>query len=341
MSNIAVTAQHFRQIAPQAYDPITPRAAARDAAGGASSPIRNATRTLAVTGGKGGVGKTNLSVALALCAARAGLRVGILDADFGLAKLHILLGLTPQADLRDVLSGRLRLSDTLLEGPGGIRILPGASGLAEIANLGPEQRGLLLQGLEEVSENFDLLLVDTGAGISENVLSFVVAADEAVVVTTPEPTALADAYGLIKVSFDRRKDLPFHLLINNTSSPAEADSAARRLTEVTQRFLHVPITYAGRVPADPLVRAAVRARKSFLSHAPDGPAALAFRPVAAKILGIDDISLPAAVTAPAVSNVYGVHRDGAPGNSQVMPAPAPQQTFVQRLSGLLGLGRRG
>jgi flagellar biosynthesis protein FlhG len=333
-------AQHLRRLAREA--PSLRLGHPGSCASPASAGCRRA-RTVAVTGGKGGVGKTNLSVALALCAARSGLRVALLDADFGLAKIHVLLGLSPKADLRDVLSGAARLEDTLIDGPEGVRVLPGASGLAELANLDGGQRELLLSGLEEVSEHFDLLLVDTGAGISENVLSFVIAADEAVVVTTPEPTALADAYGLIKVSYDRRKDLPFHLLINNAASPAEADAAARRLTEVTQRFLKMPISYSGRVPADPLVRAAVRARKPFLSHAPDGPAALAFRPVAAKILGIDDISLP---TAPPVSsvqtmpNVYNVHRDAASGQPQVMP-PAPQQTFVQRLSSLFGMGRRG
>jgi flagellar biosynthesis protein FlhG len=313
---------------------------------------RNATRTLAVTGGKGGVGKSNLSVALGLCAARSGLRVGIMDADFGLAKLHIMLGLSPQADLRDVLAGRLRLADTILDGPGGIRIIPGASGIAEIANLDVEQRQTLLDELEEVSEQFDLLLIDTGAGIAENVLTFVVAADEAVVVTTPEPTALADAFGLVKVAFDRRKDLHFHLLLNNVASPAEGDAAARRLMGVTERFLGLSISYAGRIPTDNLVRAAVRERKPFLAHAPDGPASLAVRPLAAKILALEDISVPAAAhtslhtqqqrfaTSPAAAGSSTGGPTTAGPRPSVMPATAPQ-SFVQRLSSLIGLGRRG
>ena len=318
MSNIAVTAQHFRQIAPQAYDPITPRAAARDAAGGASSPIRNATRTLAVTGGKGGVGKTNLSVALALCAARAGLRVCLLDADFGLAKIHVLLGLSPRADLRDVLSGAARLGDTLIDGPEGVRILPGASGLAEIANLGPEQRGLLLQGLEEVSANFDLLLVDTGAGISENVLSFVVAADEAVVVTTPEPTALTDAYALIKVVAARRADVPFHLLINNAVSAGDGDAAARGITDVARRFLSAPVSYLGSVPADPSVGAAVGARKPYLSHAPQAPASAAVVRIAVRLVPGPRTAAPS----------------GVPPQSPQSRPPAPG--FARRLASLFG-----
>lgn len=313
---------------------LDPFQAIRADAGGMTARLRDAApqhaRTIAITGGKGGVGKTNMAVALALCAARAGKRVGILDADFGLAKLHILLGLTPQADLRDVLSGDARLADTLIEGPGGIRILPGPSGLAEIANLNREQRQMLLTGLEEISTAFDILLVDTGAGINENVLTFVVASDEAVVVTTPEPTALADAYGLIKVTYDRRKDLPFHLLVNNAATPTEADSAARRLADVSQRFLNISIAYAGRVPADTTVGTAVRARRSFLAHMPDSPASMAIAPIATRILGIDDISQPrSAPLAPQPTST--------PNGSTVMPAP---QTFVQRLSSLIGLGRR-
>lgn len=301
-------------------------------------------RTIAVTGGKGGVGKSNFAVALALCAARAGQRVVILDADFGLAKLHVLLGLTPHADLSGVLSGEVQLADTLLYGPEQIRILPGASGLTELANLRADQRQKILAGLSQISQEFDLLILDTGAGINENVLTFVTAADEAIVVTTPEPTALADAYSLIKVAYNQRNDLPFHLIVNNATSPAEADAAARRIQEVAQHFLQAPIAYAGTVPSDPSIGKAVRARQAFLLHSPDAPAAQAFPAIAAKILRLGAKPADAGPANSARSTRY----PAAPRErTLVMPAPkniplteAEAPTFVQRLATIFGLGRR-
>lgn len=243
-----------------------------------------AVRTLAITGGKGGVGKSSLAVALAICGARSGLRVALLDADFGLAKLHIMLGLSPRGDLRDVVAGTSEMADILLDGPEGIRLLPGASGLTELANLDPLQRDRLLSGLEEIASRFDLILLDTGAGIGEATLAFVAAADAAVVVTTPEPAALSDAYALIKVAGQRRADLPFHLLINNATSAREADAAARGIAEVAGRFLQRHVGYAGQIPADPALALAARARKPFLMHAPHCPASEAVRRVAPTLL---------------------------------------------------------
>ena len=310
-------AQHLRRLAREAQ--ATREGESHD--GGAySTPARGA-RTLAVTGGKGGVGKTNLSVALALCAARRGLRVALLDADFGPAKIHILLGLSPRADLRDVLSGKARLADTLITGPRDIQVMPGASGLAELAALSRTQRKMLLEQLGEVASRFDLLLLDTSAGIGESVLTFVAAADEALVVTTPEPTGLSDAYALIKVVAARRADIPFHLLVNNTTSDGDGDAAARRVTEVARRFLQASVAYAGSVPVDPAVGIAVRARRSFLTHAPDAPAAVAMGRIAERLL-------------PRTCGDTGP-REGAPA----VPG-RKDSTFVGRLAALSGLGGR-
>lgn len=273
-------------------------------------------RTMAFTGGKGGVGKSNLAVALAVWASRAGQRVALLDADLGLAKLHVLLGLSPKRDLRDVLSGEAHLRDTLVEGPEGIQVLAGASGLTELANLDTAHRQALLTQLDELTATFDLLLLDTGAGIGENVVSFVAAADDAVVVTTPEPTSLADAYALIKVIIDRRGDLPLYLVMNNAETRVEAKLAAQRVDEVAQRFLHVPVAYAGSLPVDPAVGAAVRARVPFLLHDPQSRVSRAFADVAARLL-------PDAADAPA---------------NAIPETPPP--TFAQRLAGLFLRGRR-
>ena len=276
-----------------------------------TGPRRGIARTFAVTGGKGGVGKTNIAVALAQCAARLGLRVALLDADFGLANIHVLLGLSPKADLRDVVSGSMRLADTLLEGPEGIMILPGGSGLPELANLDAGQRRILLAGLEEIADDFDLLVIDTSAGIAENILAFVAAADEAIIVSIPEPTALQDAYAVLKIVSARRPDLPFHLLMNNAASPGEAEAAAKRIAEVAARFLNKPVSYMGSVPADPAVGSAVRARKPFLTYAPESPAAIAFTRIAETLFA-----------------------------REIPPASKELPTFARRLGALFRLGAR-
>ena len=311
-------------------------APARGASGGGPADedltLKNARRprplrTLAVTGGKGGVGKTNVSVAIALYAAQTGLRVALLDADFGLAKIHVLLGLRPQATMHDVLEGRMRLMDTLLIGPSNIRILPGASGLAEMANMDEGQRAILLDELGTLSSAFDLLIIDTGAGIAENVIAFVAAADEAVVVTTPEPTALADAYAMIKVVGARRPDLPFHLLVNNAISPAEADASAQRIAQVAAKFLSRPISYVGSIPLDPAVGQAVRANKAFLAAHPHSPAARAVMRIADRLLWSSGKPLDPSASTPAT-----------PAAPHSPSATAPP--FAERLGAIFGIKRR-
>jgi flagellar biosynthesis protein FlhG len=257
-------------------------------------PLASHPRTIAFTSGKGGVGKSSLVLNTGLALARRGRRVAILDGDLGLASLNVLLGLAPRFDLRHVVSGERRLGQVLLRGPHGICIIPAGSGVAELANLDAEARCRLLAQLDEVARAVDYLLIDTGAGISVTVLSLVLAADEAVVVTRPEPTALADAYALMKVIILREPAYPFHLLINMVRDAGEARQIYAGLEAILLRFLSYRPGYAGHVVADPAVARAVVDQVPFVVKAPRCPAAVAVDGLAAELLG-EPAAPPAAV----------------------------------------------
>lgn len=248
-------------------------------------PLPARPRTIAFTSGKGGVGKSSLVLNTGLALARRGQRVAVLDGDLGLASLNVLLGLSPRFDLRHVLSGERRLAQVLLRGPHGICIIPAGSGVAELANLDDTARRRILEQLDEVAQAVDYLLIDTGAGISETVLSLVLAADEAVVVTRPEPTALADAYALMKVVIRRETSYPFHLLINMVRDADEAQRIHHGLSEILLRFLAYRPGYAGHVPTDPEVARSVTEQVPFVVKAPRCPAALAINALAGEMLG--------------------------------------------------------
>lgn len=242
-------------------------------------------RVIAVTSGKGGVGKTNVTANLALALARRGRRVLVLDADLGLGNVDVLLGLVPRATLADVLRGDRRLADILVEGPGGIRILPACSGLQELTALREDQRLALRDELDEAAGEADVLLIDTGAGISANVLFFAGLAGDILVVASPEPTAMADAYALMKVLSRREVGRRFRLLVNLAASPREGLEVHRRLGLVADRFLDIAIEYLGAVPADDHVRLAVARQKAVVDLFPKAPASVAFDRLAAAVAG--------------------------------------------------------
>jgi flagellar biosynthesis protein FlhG len=248
-------------------------------------PLTARHRTIAFTSGKGGVGKSNLVLNTGLLLARRGRRVAILDGDFGLSSLHVLLGLSPRHDLRHVLAGERRLAEILLPGPWGIRIIPAGSGVAELANLDDEQRSLLLADLQEVAAGVDFLLIDTGAGISDAVLHLVAASDETVVVTRPEPTALADAYALMKVIITQEPAYPFHLLINMVRDREQGRQVYDSLAEILVRFLGYRPGYAGHVVADPRVARAVVDQVPFTIGAPRTAATRCLEALADTVLG--------------------------------------------------------
>ena len=217
---------------------------------------------LSITSGKGGVGKTLTTVNFAVAARRMGLSVLILDGDLSLANVDIVLGLTPRYNIRDVLDGNAQLDDIIIEGPLGICLIPSGSGIASLAHLSYVQKQQILDQLSRIKDRYDLLLIDTGAGISDTVLHLNRVADRSIVVTTPEPHALTDAYALIKVLAEEHKTKHFDLLVNLAKSEGEGFKIAERIADVAMRFLNVSVAYAGHVPFDPAVGKAVMQRRA-------------------------------------------------------------------------------
>jgi flagellar biosynthesis protein FlhG len=250
-------------------------------------PVVTRHRTIAFTSGKGGVGKSNLVLNTGLALARRGRRVTILDGDLGLASINVLLGLSPRFDLRHVLAGERQLRDILLQGPHEMQIIPAGSGIAELANLDGEAREALLGQLATLAETVDYLLIDTGAGISDTVLNLVMASDEAIVVTRPEPTALADAYALIKVIVQQEPAYPFHLLINMVRDARQAEQVFGSLEQILVRFLGYQPGNAGHVVSDARVGQGVVQQVPFTILAPQCQAARDVEALAARLLGDD------------------------------------------------------
>ncbi len=243
-------------------------------------------RTIAFTSGKGGVGKSSLVVNVGLVLARQGQRVVILDGDLSLANIDVLLGLTPKRTLKDVIEGDLDLRDVMVTGPQGIGVIPASSGVETLASLDPGRRDRLLAKLAQIEDLADVLLVDTAAGISPTVLSLVLACQEAVVVTVPEPTAITDAYALIKVLSRRNPDYAVRLLVNMVESQAQAEEVYRGLQRVVQRFLPSRPLYAGHVVWDPCVAKAVQEQKPLTIHYPYTKAARCISALAHSLLAL-------------------------------------------------------
>ena len=250
-------------------------------------PVAVRHRTIAFTSGQGGVGKSNLVLNTGLEMARRGQRVALLDGDLGLASINVLLGLSPRFDLRHVLSGERGLRDIILHGPHDLEIIPAGSGIAELANLDEEAREALLGQLGALAETVDYLLIDTGAGISDTVLTLGISSDEAIVVTRPEPTALADAYALIKVIVNEEPAFPFHLLINMVRDARQAEQVFHSLEQILVRFLGYQPGNAGHVVSDARVGQAVVQQVPFTILAPQGAATRDVEALAARIIGGD------------------------------------------------------
>lgn len=243
----------------------------------------HAARVMAITSGKGGVGKSNVAVNLAARLARMGRRVALLDGDMGTANADVLCNVTPKANLAHVIAGRKNLADVMLECPGGFYLVPGASGLAQMANLSEFERARVVSLFRELESEHDLLIIDTGAGIGPSVMSFLMAADEILVVTTPEPTAITDAYALIKALSRQRDSMPVSLLVNQARDREEAHRVYERVAAVCRRFLGLAISEAGYVMSDPRVGTAVRRRVPFVLDAPDAPASICLKQLAHKV----------------------------------------------------------
>ena len=231
-----------------------------------------------VTSGKGGVGKTNLSVNLACCLAKSGKKVVLLDADLGLANVDVILGVTPRLNLFHLFNQDAKLSDILFETPYGFSILPAASGVSEMLTLDTGQKLELLEAMDVLEDNIDYLIVDTGAGISDNVLYFNMAAQERLVILTPEPTSLTDAYALIKVMKLNHGVEKFKVLVNMAPNLHAAKDIFRRLHSACEHFLSgVSLDLCGFVPTDPAMREAVIRQQPLMSFKPESPAGRAIK----------------------------------------------------------------
>jgi len=240
-------------------------------------------RTIAVASGKGGVGKTNITASLAIAMSRLGKNVVIVDADLGLSNINILLNRHAKHNIKHLLDGELALKDILIEGPHGIKILPAGEGVQDLTRLNEFQRLKLLEAFDSYEGDIDVMLIDVSAGISENVTFFCSAAQDLIVVTTPEPTAWVDAYHLIKVLYTEYQENKFHVLVNAVRNEAEAREVFATLTNATDRFLSIGLDYLGYLPYDEKVKQAVRAQRSFIDMFPNNFISKCVNELAAKI----------------------------------------------------------
>ena len=255
-------------------------------------PTRKLARTIAVTSGKGGVGKTNVAVNLAICLAARGLRVTLVDVDMGLANADLLLDARCAYNLSHVVSGLRRIDQAGTQAAGRIFFVPGASGMEGVANLSEFERQNLIAQLDLLKPNADVIILDCGAGISPSVLSFALAADICLLIATPEPTSLADAYALIKVLVKQGRQGTTSLLVNLAESRQEARQVHTRISSVAERFLEYPIARAGYIVQDSHVELAVRQRCPFVLRYPRCPASACMAAVAGRFLGRSSISRP-------------------------------------------------
>jgi flagellar biosynthesis protein FlhG len=240
-------------------------------------------RTIAITSGKGGVGKTNITANLACTLAKMNKKILLLDADAGLANIDVILGLTPKYNLHHVLNGERKLSEIIVPGPSGIKILPSASGIQEMTDLSKGQKLTLLDDFDSIQDKFDFMLIDTAAGITSNVMYFNMAAKEIIVVTSPEPTSLTDAYALIKILYQQYAKKRFRILINMVSGAAEANKVYLRLSHATDHFLNLNIEFIGYILHDKKIQDAVKMQQAFVELYPKSQASFCVKRLAEKI----------------------------------------------------------
>ena len=225
---------------------------------------RKSVRIIAVSSGKGGVGKTNICGNLAVALVNLNKRTVVVDADMGLANIDILFRLHPQFNLEHVISGEKTIKDIIIDGPGGIKIVPAASGNQSLTELTVQQRSRFIQGFAEFEDNIDFLLIDTGAGISKNVTDFIVAAGEVIIVITPEPTSVTDAYALMKTIIKTTKNVKFSLFVNMAENLVQAQEMEKNVILVAEKFLNTKIEKLGFMLKDKAVTEAVKKQVSFV-----------------------------------------------------------------------------
>ncbi len=243
-------------------------------------------RIITISSGKGGVGKTNVSTNLAICLAQMGKEVVVMDADLGLANVNIMLGMIPKYNLYNVLKGQKTISEIITDTPEGIKIIAGASGFSQLADLNHEQKLNFVKDIEKL-DFADIVIVDTGAGISDNVLSFIMASNEAIIVTTPEPTAITDAYGIIKTIGSKKKDVDIQLIVNRVQSAFEGKKVAERVIKIASQFLNMGVGNLGFIFEDPVVSKSVIMQRPFYSMDPKSKASRCIKDICLRLEQLD------------------------------------------------------
>ena len=256
-------------------------------------PEGHGTKIVAVTSGKGGVGKTNVVANLSVCLSELGKKVVVLDADFGLANLDVLLGLTPRYHLGHVLFGNKLLADIMVQGPQGIRIIPASSGLQRMSELTLAQRNHLVESFTHLDSDTDYFIIDTAAGISRNVIHFLLTAQEVIVVSAPEPTAIVDAYAVIKIILAENHDKNIQVLINSVDRAEDAQEVFCQINSVVKRFLDREVGYLGHIERDSHVLQAVRSQTLVTHRFPNATASRSFRNLARRMVQQESSTHPA------------------------------------------------
>lgn len=246
-------------------------------------------RIITVTSGKGGVGKTSLTVNIAASIARQGKKVLVIDADLGLSNVEIMLGVTPSYTIKDLIKNNKDIDDILIKGPFNIDFISGGNGFLELTELSDVEREEILVKLKKIDELYDIILIDTGAGISKNVITFLTVADEILVITTSEPTALTDAYSIIKIVKEKKENPNISIIVNRVKDTIEYKEASSILVSTAKRFLNLNLTSLGFILEDKVVKDAVFKKTPFVIYYPDSKAALCIKYILGKI-SLEEVS---------------------------------------------------
>ncbi len=246
--------------------------------------VEQKSRIIAVASGKGGVGKTSFSINVAIALQDLDCRVLIIDADLGTANVDVALGIKPDKNLGDIIAERATFQEAITEGPAGIDILAGTTADNSIFGLNQQQVAHLLSSASHIEKNYDIIMLDVGAGASNNVINFVLAADETFLITTPEPSSIMDVYSLVKILSNYRKKLNLSLLVNQIESEKEGRQVSGRIQRVIQEYIDITINLIGVIPFDRQFSQALKKQQAFIDNYPNSKASYAFRDIAAKIL---------------------------------------------------------
>ncbi len=242
------------------------------------------TRVIAVSSGKGGVGKTNMSINIAIAYAQLGKKVLVMDADLGLANVNVAMGIIPKFNLYHLIRQKKQMKDIIINTDFGIQIVAGASGFSKIANLSDDEREHFIEEISKM-DAVDIIIIDTSAGVSSNVLDFIAAADDAIIVTTPEPTAITDAYGIIKIIATEidNMNLGIKLIVNRVKSVTEGKKVSERVINIASQFLNLKVDYLGYVYDDPQVSQAILKQKPFMIIDPDSKASICIKHIVGRL----------------------------------------------------------